>query len=380
MARKYAIHRIQKSELPFFQAKYDQALAQQKLTGVGVSKQKAINFDKEVIGQFYPGLSETEKHRVRLLIYGPDSQQEYEADPAPPILLQQKNWRIGGGAIRSPEDDPQRFDDIKKGDYLFFEFIDDAAGIPGTVRMLILSAAFAASYGLTSRLGAIFRKRRENFLPLTEGQMLELRHLSRMVPYDPLAVFGDPEGEALEEAVMGEADATAYIRRGGRRISKKTVQAQQEARSINGETGEQIVKAWLAAGKAAGDVDWFDHASAENALEVYDFQAGFTDGRMIFLDVKTTTGIHDVPFYMSAAELQAAAESVDPYVIYRVSELVGNVAVLRISDSVMALARVILDSAGRVPEGVRAVTFSIMPSLLIWGDPFAVALSDSSTE
>uniref|UniRef100_UPI0025E9E4AA hypothetical protein n=1 Tax=uncultured Deinococcus sp. TaxID=158789 RepID=UPI0025E9E4AA len=276
MARKFALRRIQKSELPFFQAKLDQARAQQKLTGAGVSKQKAINFDRDVIDQFYPGLSQTQKHRVQLLIYGPDSQQEYDAQPAPPILLQQKNWRIGGGAIQSPAADPGRFDRIQKGDYLFFEFLDDPAGNPGTVRMLILSETFVTAYGLAGSLGALFRKYRQNFIPLTEGQLLQLRYLSRLLPDDPLAIFGDPEGEAVEEALMGEASATVYVRRRGRKISKQEVRAQQEARSDTGEAGERLVKAYLAAGGLAGEVDGFDHIAQEDALAACDFQADFT--------------------------------------------------------------------------------------------------------
>ena len=369
MARKFALRRIQKSELPFFQAKLDQARAQQKLTGAGVSKQKAINFDRDVIDQFYPGLSQTQKHRVQLLIYGPDSQQEYDAQPAPPILLQQKNWRIGGGAIQSPAADPGRFDRIQKGDYLFFEFLDDPAGNPGTVRMLILSETFVTAYGLAGSLGALFRKYRQNFIPLTEGQLLQLRYLSRLLPDDPLAIFGDPEGEAVEEALMGEASATVYVRRRGRKISKQEVRAQQEARSDTGEAGERLVKAYLAAGGLAGEVDGFDHIAQEDALAACDFQADFTDGSSILLDVKTTTSIHDVPFYMSAAELQAAAVTQEPYLIYRVSELAGQRAVLRISGDITELAQTIVDGAARMPAGVRPVTFSVMPSLLTWSDP-----------
>jgi len=370
MARKFALRRIQHSELPFFQVKLEQALAEKKRTGRGVSKQKAINFDKDVIHQYYPGLAEDQKHPVRLMIYGPDDLREYEAVPAPPILLQDKNWRIGGGAVRSPGADPQRYADLRVGDFLFFEFLDGPDGRPAAVNMLILSARTASRNGLSAHLNSLFAARgRANFVPLSEQQMAALRRLSRVMPADPLSIFGDTEQEAIEEALMGDAQAADYLHRRGRHVSPEELARRQERRAATGAAGEVLVNSYLTAQEAAGEIEWFEHESAVDTMAPFDFQIGESGGAMVYMDVKSTSGPHDTQFHLSGAELAFAAASEEPYLIYRASGLTDDGAWLQVSSDLRPHARQALDVLAGLPAGMALTGMGIRPDLLTWSEP-----------
>ncbi|GAA5438232.1 protein NO VEIN domain-containing protein [Deinococcus aquaticus] len=379
MARKFALRRIQHSELPFFQIKLDQARAEQKLTGRGVSKQKAINFDKDVIHQYYPGLAEDQKHPVRLMIYGPDDLREYEAVPAPPILLQDKNWRIGGGAVRSPDADPQRYAGISVNDFLFFEFLDGPDGRPAAVNMLILSAT--EQNGLSAQLNSLFAARgRANFIPLSEQEMAALRRLSRVMPADPLSIFGDTEQEAIEEALLGDALAADYLHRRGRYVSPEELARRQERRAATGAAGELLVNSYLTAQQAEGAVDWFEHESAVDTVAPFDFKIGETGGAMVYMDVKSTSGTHDTQFHLSGAELAFAAASEEPYLIYRVSGLTDEGAWLQVSSDLRPHAQEALNVLARLPAGMTLTGMGIRPDLLTWSEPVWLSLPAPASE
>lgn len=60
------------------------------------------------------------------------------------------------------------------------------------------------------------------------------------------------------------------------------------------------------------------HVALQNAAAGYDIASFYPDGRAKFIEVKTTQGPADTPFYISANEVNVSSEHPDAYVLYRV--------------------------------------------------------------
>ncbi len=60
------------------------------------------------------------------------------------------------------------------------------------------------------------------------------------------------------------------------------------------------------------------HVALHNAAAGYDIASFYPDGRAKLIEVKTTQGPADTPFYISANEVKVSSEHPDAYVLYRV--------------------------------------------------------------
>lgn len=309
---------------------------------------------------------------VGLLVGGPNGHAPVASDHH--IGVYDKNWRLNGAFIRPPANEPALYADLEEGDFALLVFSGEA--VPENVGLLwirqagggadpALHAALKTLIGTSSMRALTEQAIRTAIAPLA----LDAGH----------AIFALLPDEAFETAVAAAVEAgpkeISKVASSPRVVTAETLAKIQQAREINGRMGEELVNAYLSGLKGL-TVDW---VSSRNTFAPLDFRT--TDGASgaaTSLDVKTTTGTHKTTFHLSAGELEEAAGSADPYFIYRVSELEGGEALLRISDDIRPFARDVLTSLKSLPPGAAPASFVIEPDEwgVGWGPPVRLRKPD----
>ncbi|MGH9401494.1 MAG: hypothetical protein ACRD2P_05235, partial [Terriglobia bacterium] len=134
MLRKLAIKRLTKSDLTFFEW---------HVRNEPAGKQKAVNLNANVfVRRLYPSLpviAEAKSGRLALdlFLYGPGLQGEYNLQRKIVKHGAYKNWRLNGEVIFNPEDSPNRFNSLKEGDFVIFDFLGDL--LPTSARAVFIS-------------------------------------------------------------------------------------------------------------------------------------------------------------------------------------------------------------------------------------------------
>ena len=102
---------------------------------------------------------------------------------------------------------------------------------------------------------------------------------------------------------------------------------------------------------------------------------------MILVDVKSTQGDFKREVHVSLNELQRMAAGPERYDIYRVFfEIKEETAQLRIAKDVSDFAKSILEALEHLPSRVFSDSISFAPTLLSFGDPLTIELSELTEE
>ena len=382
---RIALKRLSKSDLTLFEAQFRKD---------PTNKQKGININKNPVDSvLFPGL---EDHLLR--IAAPEKarraetkaagqafkKREYQGVPvkltitgpaaAPPVQwqrhinLNQKNLRLNGKLIPSPEDHRDRFDDLEKGDIAIMGFEGDL--IPTSLHITILSPRNPADHQLWSNA--------ERFIGKAAGGMRvchpdDFASLMHGVPSDQpgTALLRTPLSESdVVEAVLGDPIAQAKLRAPGmsRVVTPDELELAQRRAAEIGRKGEFLVNRWLELNHAAGKIAAFVWASAANAVAPYDFVVTQMSGVNERHDVKATTGSLSNRFFMSMAELNECAGSEEPYYVIRVSQAEGPAPKMVRSSDLRSLARSILAALSHLPKGIQPDGLSVDPTVITWGE------------
>ena|SRR2546427_4177546 len=148
MKRKLCVKRLTDSDLTFFEWHFRNRNA---------GNQKAINLNADVfVSILFPVLPDIARRRggrlpVDLFIFGPGLKPEYNLQRKIVKIGSYKNWRLNGEFIYNPENDPERFNCLRAGDFAVIEFQGDVE--PEAARMVIVSAAVAEDRTLCAQIG-----------------------------------------------------------------------------------------------------------------------------------------------------------------------------------------------------------------------------------
>lgn len=179
-----------------------------------------------------------------------------------------------------------------------------------------------------------------------------------------------PFSSVEEAAAAGDdvAEETFLNSHAGSRVRGiRDLHKLQEQRAQTGELGEKVMNAEFSRGMS-GYVVSHHWVSMEVTCSPFDFEISEVGGTARKLDVKSTTGSHDEPFFVSRGELEEM-ERVPHYDLYRVSRLSGGEGELRIAKDVKAFAKELLDVERHHQKTVSATKFRVDPkdSRLAWG-------------
>ena len=327
-------------------------------------KQKAFNLDAGVlVGALYPQLGEPSlvpqpRFPLDLYLYGPGLAAANNLQRK--ILKQQKNWRLNGELIDSPEDDPHRYNVLAPGDFALFEFSGDV--VPQTAKVVLVASGVPSDTGVHAELGRRF----------PDGSMwaLEERIISEVLAAaSPLA--GHPlhdwvQSDALEDAALGGAEGTAAInaRRGSRGISPDDFMRSRRTAEATGVAGEEFLNAHFEREHQAGRIAAFEWTASINAISLFDFRVTPMGGGDRLVDAKSTTGVFANPIHLSFGELYRAVHGPEPYDIYRLYEVTGEGAKMRVATNIGPALRPILEMFSSLPPVVAVDGISVRPEFL----------------
>lgn len=373
MPDRIAVKKLTASDLTLFDSQFRK---------LNVGNQKSINLNADVfIEKFYPTLPDLvstlgDVFTVSLTITGPEAEGPYTVARAVTKREAYKNWRLNGEAVRDPDDEPGRFDNLVAGDLAVLEFVGDPT--PQKVTMLLLSAGAPADAPLHAALSPMMPGGRRTMIQLSRAQ---LAAVAAGIPatHPVWVIAADPEfEEALEDAALGGAKgATKLATKAARNVSAATLAAAKAAAEKNGRDGEALAWIYLKALQSAGEATDIEWASDKNAVSSFDFSAVFGGAKRL-IDAKSTSGDFGRPIHMSLAELSVAADS-DHYDLWRLYDLDEDGAFLKIARDIAPTAKAILAGIA-LPIGITVDGVSIDPAILTWEDEVVIDRPEEETE
>lgn len=374
---KFAVKRLTRSDLTLFDVQFRRQNA---------GNQKSINLNRDVfVDILFPSAvnvtgGSAKKFPCELTILGPGGVNN-------PLTLmrkviaaggRQKNWRLNGETIKADPDasSPDRFDNLKAGDICVFGF--DGEIVPNSVTLVLVQHGHLADEDAYTGLNAFVGD--SSMLPIS---ISELRIVTERTPLDhPLREIVDEELDvAIEDAAMGFAEAINTLRtRGTRRTTLEALaQAKANAERI-GRDGEVLVDAFLRGETEVGNIEQHKWVSETNATNPYDFSVLRSATEFVPVEVKTTSGSHDRPIFVSQAEMEFAALNVS-LEVWRVSEMKDGRAIVRFSKALPTLAQNLKSLTSQVPSGVLPNGWAISPSVLEpWSLPIEISSDQDPTE
>ncbi|MCU1631532.1 MAG: hypothetical protein JWM61_184 [Micrococcaceae bacterium] len=360
---RLALKRLTASDLTLFEAMY---------RTIDAGNQKSINLNRDVfIDDLYPGLPSLSPTGARfpidLDLLGPAGKPTHNLQRK--ILGgggAYKNYRLNGEFIYGPEDDTARYDALQPGDLAVFEF--DGELSPHAARLAIISGTSASDAALHARLDALLGNRK--MAQVQPGDLLAAAEGAALPEEHSFWTIAAATGE-LSGITDGPLRPLAGRRRRRRpKVPKSRVQAAAQAAQEVGDLGESLVDQHLRQRETAGDLRDVVWVAWDDAFAPEDFTYRNNDESLVHLDVKTTTGVHDNPFYLSRAELEEAA-SVDDYRIYRLSGLKQErddwTGELRVAVVSADWAREALAALEDLPDGLAVPTVLVEPRVLPFG-------------
>jgi hypothetical protein len=372
MLRRFALKRLTASDLTFFEWHFRNHNA---------GNQKAINLNADVfVDQLYPGLPDLVLDKsgrlpIDLYLYGPGLEGELNLQRKIIKFGSYKNWRLDGEFIYDPPLNPTRFH-VLQPDYLaLFEFAGNVE--PQSLRIFFISQVAAEDKGLYDILNARLDKKGMISLRYSEiEKLIQSANLDERHPTLELILESDLE-DAAQAGPIGITRLNR--RRSGRKLSK--IDLAQALRRVEelGQIGEEYVNAHFERLKAENQITNFQWESQNNAVAPYDFWYEH-EGRRTLLDVKATSGGFERNVHISIPELEVMRSSAEPYYIYRVYEMTGDGAKLRISQEMRGFAERILKALEGLPAGVSSDGVSLSPSLLACGASADLLMPDAVAE
>jgi hypothetical protein len=366
--KKIALKRLSKSDLTFFIWHFQNSPA---------GNQKAINLNADVfIDTLFPALPDeaakraVDRFSVDLDIFGPRGASKLNLQRKIVKGEAYKNWRLNGEFVR---DDESRFQVLKEGDLALFDFDGDT--FPFAARLVLLSGAQpedAAAHLCLDRW--LDGRRMARITPQELERLIQSIALAENHPL--LSINLDDE---LEDAALGGLLGTQRLLK--RKITRKvTRQELKQARNQTdeiGSLGEEFVNEFLNGEREKGAIKSFVWSSRENAIEPFDFELNEGAER---IDAKATSGPFVNPIHVSINELLHSADAGIPYRIYRVYDVAGRRARMRISEPLEKFASSIVPILESLPEGVMADGLSIDPRKIRFGPEVVLELNPVDDE
>jgi hypothetical protein len=367
MAQRLALKRLTASDLTFFQWQFVHRNA---------GNQKAINLNADVfIDMLYPNLPESTQSQngripLDLYLYGPGLAPEYNLQRKIVKFGTYKNWRMNGEFVTNPPDDPDRFNILNPGDFCLFDFQGEL--IPNTARVVFVAASLIEDASLHNQLHQFLRNRK--MMALTSQMLNEVIAAAGVHEQHP--VYDLLLENALEDASQGGIEGIrrlqSRVRVSHRRISSATLQQARENAGRIGRLGEEFINNYLSGLKREGTIHNFEWVSDDNAVAPYDFRIEVAE-EVVLIDVKTTENSFNNPLHISYNELLQMRD-VARYDLYRVYEVRGTTAQMRIAFNLNEFSRNILRILEELPQGVRPDGISVDPLLLQFEDPILIQL------
>lgn len=376
MEQRLALKRLSESDLTLFEIHF-------RLTNG--TKQKAFNMDRAVfIDLLFPELParlDVAKDRVPLdlSIYGPGEAGLHNLQRK--ILKQKKNWRLNGELIYDPPDEEGRYDPLRKGDFAIFDFADGSE--PRAARMYLIASALKEDKGLHAaldeRYSPALSKHRSMVLiePAELQEIIDGQSLAEGHPVNDLI-----DGGFLEDAAQNGAEGIAQLkrRRGSRGVSRSELDRARKSAERIGLLGEEILNEWFDRQTEGGHLEEYQWDAYANALSPFDFTIRPVGGADRSVDAKSTAGPFANRIHISLAELEEMAYGARVYDIYRLYEVAGDRAKLRVSEDMKAFASAVLNGMSSLPEGVRADSVSVDPLALPFGEEQIIDTGSEESE
>jgi hypothetical protein len=158
-----------------------------------------------------------------------------------------------------------------------------------------------------------------------------------------------------------------------RKVSVDEFNKMQEDAKNTGNQGEEFVNAYLDEAVKQHNFILYEWVSKKFPVAPYDFKAGDQDGNEILIDVKATTWGFEATMHISYMELCKMSES-RQYYIYRIFQMNGKEAKLRISDNLIGFGLELLAFIERMPYEARPDTVSIDPAKFAFGDEISIVI------
>lgn len=375
MQRKLAIKRLTASDLTFFEWHF-----RHQSTG---GNQKAINLNANIfIDNLYPDLpdyiqTQTEnKLPLDILIYGPGGENQYNLQRKIVKGNTYKNWRLNGEFVANPDESPERFNILKPGDFVIFDF--DGIGFPVSAKIIFVAKEHPKDKSLHTEIESFLGT--EKMKSMTDNEIQQILISSNIVlehPINQLVLDDD-----LEDFVQGGDKGLKNLlsKPYARIVSSATLKKVKEAAEANGRRGEEFINAYLTRKKNEGEITDFFWQSNYNPISVYDFSVTLANGETVFIDVKSTARDFQMPFHISLGELRLMATSEKQYDIYRVFAMNEDSAKLRIVKNVKKFAMEILEVFKKLPEGICPDSVSVENSSLIFEEEIKIQIDEIDEE
>ena len=368
MSRKLVLKRLTASDLTLFKFHFVNRPA---------GRQKAINMDAAIfVRELYPSLPEASlalpggRIPLDLSIYGPGTAAVHNLQRK--ILKQEKNWRLNGEYIDNPDDTPDRYNDLREGDFAVFEFTGFPLPTAAKVALIAKSNRDDAKLHreLLSRFG-------DASMTALSTSLLE-QIIDAAAPPSSHPIHEWAGADVIEDAALGSALSIEKLlkRRQGRGLSPEELAAARAGGERTGHLGEELVDVFLKTRKEAGDITDYEWVSVANAIAPYDFRVKWKAQEWTVLDVKSTRGGFDNPIHLSLGELVRSQQGPERYEIYRLYEVTERSAKLRVSTDATKFLRPILVAVTALPKGVSADGFSISADFLRFDEEIAIDLDD----
>jgi Domain of unknown function (DUF3883) len=328
------------------------------------------------VRQLYPSLPEAALtlpgRRVPpdISIYGPGTAPMHNLQRK--ILKQEKNWRLNGEYIDNPDDAPNRYNELREGDFAVFEFT--GFPFPTAAKMVLVSKSNASDTELHRDLEKRFGQ--TSMVALTPQLLEEIIDFASPPKDHPIHEWAG--ADVIEEAAFGNALSIEKLlkRRQGRGLTPEELLVARASGERTGQLGEELIDVYFKTKKEGGDLLDYEWVSQTNAIAPYDFRVEWKGQRPMLLDVKSTRGEFNNPIHVSLGELVKSQKGPERYEIYRLYEVTDRSAKLRVSKNVSKSFKPILDAVADLPTGVCADGFSIAVDVLHFGDEIEIKLDD----
>jgi hypothetical protein len=366
--KKLALKRLTKSDLTIFEWHFRNRNA---------GNQKSINLNADVfVDELYPGvptlaLTNGNEMPISVGIFGPGLKPELPLARKIIKGATYKNWRLNGEFIFNPEGDPNRFNVLLPGDLAVLEFAGEPH--PMSLRMFLLASSLSCDADILSRLNHI----------LGECSMAVLSKRALTSALDSIELAADhPLNELLLDTSLEDAALGGYRgirdllkRSSGSKLTQHELVRAREDADRTGELGAGLVFGYLQAQIIVGALAAVDWQSKVNAILPYDFVAFLPSSERLKIKVRSTRGPFRLPLHISLSEFREAADSSEPYCIYRVYGLDENGGYLRINADFRTFANEIIDGLDRLPDSVNPDTLSVDPEELAFGRAIRIEFS-----
>lgn len=329
-------------------------------------RQKAINLDKDKMKSLFPSLVAAEnsaRYPVRVDWFFSDGPA---VEVTQNVTLSEKNWRLNSM--------PWVTEDVGVGDIVVCQILGDDAPaesrVPTGVALALVKPGDEGFAWLDERLPE------GGFANIDDADLFDAREWSQDSAIWELIEFLTRGLTELIDDVLADADAASVPKIGLRSIdstgsTREAVQRLALFRAAIGLGGETLVDAMLEWKCDEGQLVSYEWVSATNATAPIDFRAAVADDGDLSIEVKTTKGVHHIPFFISTAELREA-RAANSYELWRVSDFTFNEGEL--AGSVMRgdpseLVSQTLTWLETSPEGIKVPSVQMSPQSMTWTKP-----------